>query len=181
MDIRLNTIAAALALALLTSASSIAGEILDGQTVATRFELFFPHSIPPQIGGNVYSVVGPGTELMDFGGVDVDFSDTKILITSLTGDFPGGYVTDLVFQDTFRTIPRFIDVTLNPASTWAGHGIHFDANQIRVNLADAFHTDRFEAGQYISLDLTGMIPEPATLGIALVGCLVLPALRRFRN
>ena len=153
--------------------------LLEGQTVQTTDF----HGTAPDttlIFGPVDSVVGPGVELTDFGFLgflDIDFSDTNILITAATNQSsPFGEL--LRFLDTNGTID-FTSVTLNPATNWAG----FDASRI------LFTSDRIDLnltalaglqGQQISLDLSGnvipprVVPEPPAyllLGIALLGML----------
>jgi hypothetical protein len=160
-----RTVVATFALLVLGATPSVRAEVLEGHTVATTYVGNFPHNIPPAIAGPVNSVVGPTTELTDFRGLEVDFSDTSILITRLTG-FVTFYVDYLIFEDAFGTIPRFTAVSLNPASTWEGFGssgIHVEANRIRLTMPPDPFGDPDKAGQQISLDLTGMIPEPSTL------------------
>jgi hypothetical protein len=129
--------------------------ILDDQTVeTTNF-----HGTAPDttiLVGPTNSVVGPGVELNDFGWlgfVDIDFSDTNILI-KLSIPQPSGYSEALRFLDVNGTIPDLTGVTVNAATNWAGFNTsrisQFNANLIDLNLTGL----QGQQGQQISLDLT---------------------------
>lgn len=116
--------------------------------------------------GPVEAVVGPGIELVDFGWsglVDIDISDTTILIT-LNMNQPAGYAEVLRLADANGTVPDFTGVTVNPATDYAG----FDASRVQVsaNSVDIQLTGlQGLQGQQISLELTGA-PPPETLPAA---------------
>ena len=105
-------------------------------------------------------MVGPGAELTGFGFegfLDIDFSDTNILITAAT-DQPFGFFEVLRFLVVSSTID-FTSVTLNSATNWTG----FDASKI------LFTSDRIDLtltalagsqGQQISLDLSREMSSP---------------------
>ena len=75
-----------------------AAPLLDGQTIQTTdFHGTAPDTTA--IVGPESSVVGPGTELMSFGWLgflNINFSDTNILITAAT-DQPSGFLEVLQF------------------------------------------------------------------------------------
>ena len=144
------------AIAALVSVSPFPADaaLLEGQTVQTTDF----HGIAPDQTieiGPVDTVVGPGAELTGFGFegfLDIDFSDTNILITAAT-DQPFGFFEVLRFLVVSSTID-FTSVTLNSATNWTG----FDASKI------LFTSDRIDLtltalagsqGQQISLDLSG--------------------------
>jgi hypothetical protein len=144
------------------TASSAQAPLLEGQTVETTS---FHGTAPDTTArvGPVTSLVGPGVELTNFGWqgfINVDFSDTRIVIT-LAADQPNGYSEQLLFVDANGTIPAFVGVAVNPATNYAGFDasrVSFGADRIDVNLT-ALHGLR---GQQISLDLTGdsAVPTP---------------------
>ena len=165
------------------SQAPAAAPLLDGQTIQTTDF----HGTAPDTTvtiGPVASVVGPGTELMGFGFSDflnINFSDTNILITAAT-DQPFGFLEVIRFFDALGNIPAFTDISVNPATNYAG----FDASRISF-----FGSDRIEInltalnglqGQQISLDLTAaptqVVPEPATIWLLAVGMTTLVAWRR---
>jgi hypothetical protein len=169
--------AAALAIFVLFPAPTVQAEILDGQIVRTRIVAPFPHGLTgPDI--SVDSTVGPGTEIMsDIFHLDVDLSDSNILITNRNlGD--AVYFAQIEFKDAFGTIPRFTSVNVNPASTWPGYtsstDISFNANSIFLFLVPSEGSN----GQQLSLDLTAMIPEPATWVLAAVSVMLLGMRRK---
>ena len=59
------------------------------------------------------------------GFLNIDFSDTNILI-SLATDQPLGFFEVIRFFDVNGTIPAFTDISVNPATNYAG----FDASLI---------------------------------------------------
>jgi hypothetical protein len=175
-----RTVVAALALLVLGATSSVQAEILDGQAVLTEFSMYYPHGKGDT--WSLYRVVGPGTEITVAAGIaiEVDFSDTNILITSLgtISDF-GAQNMSVEFWDANGTIPRFTSVTVNPATTWPGftpgQSTFFGPNFIDVYLNGP---PSAVAGQQISLDLTAMIPEPATWMLVAMAISLIPLRRR---
>ena len=128
--------------------------LLDGQTVeATDFHGTAPDQTT--IIGPVNRVVGPGVELTNFGFgdfVNIDFSDTSILITLMI-DQPFGFFEILRFFDVNGTIPAFTGVTVNPATNWTDFdpaGISFNSDRIDVPLPQGGLQ-----GQQILLNLIG--------------------------
>ena len=112
--------------------------------------------------------------------LDIDFSDANILIT--VNDLDTGLPSNLRFQDAYSTIPRFTRVTVNPATTFPGFTpssrIYFEPNLISLILE---RVEGYQSKQ-ISLDLTGVIPQPATVGLLLVGVALIAVRRgRIRN
>jgi hypothetical protein len=180
MNTKLNKLPAALALGVLTAVMSpVHAEILDGQTVLTELSKHYPHGIGDT--RSFYSVVGPGTELTGIP-IDVDFSDTNILITTRWNIGIGG-VQDMgvTFWDANGTIPRFTSVTVNPATTWPGFTpgplTYFGPNSIYVTL-EALGGPYALAGDQISLDLTAMIPEPASWMLVMMAISLIRLRRR---
>jgi hypothetical protein len=177
-------LAAAFALAFLTTASPVQAEILEGHILTTRLFAIFPHGVTDEY--KVESVVGPGTEITGLiVGLDFDFSDTNVLVTSTT-DFviSAEPLISLSFEDAHGTIPRFTGVTVNPATTWPGVTPstpynNFEPNKIFINLRPGL---QLRKGDQLSLDITAIIPEPATAGLLLVGVAFMVVRRgRIRN
>jgi hypothetical protein len=109
--------------------------------------------------------------------IDIDFSDTNILITFVNGrplqDLP--WLTLLRFEDALGTIPRFTSVTFNPLeTTWPGYDYspQVDPNSFAIGLRGG------SPGAQISVDITTMIPEPATVSLMLVSVAFLVTGRR---
>ena len=115
------------------------------------------------------------------GFLNINFSDTNILITAVT-DQPSGFLEVLRFLDAIGNIPAFTGISINPSTNYAG----FDASRISF-----FDSDRIDIsltnlnglqGQQISLDLTAapaqVVPEPWTIWLLVVGMATLVALRR---
>jgi hypothetical protein len=165
----------ALVAACLAATMPVRASLLDGQTVATTN---FHGSQPDQtqIYGPVYSVVGPGVELTNFGvtvfvngqpmpGVfNIDFSDTNILVT-LNANQPFSYFEVLRFADAGGTIPPYT-VSINAATNWNGFNEsdiyispQFDFFQINLTALNGLQ------GQQISLDLAA-VPQPVNISSA---------------
>jgi hypothetical protein len=125
-------------------------------------------------------VVGPGTEITDgVRGFQFDFSDTNILITNTIDQVLTSWAETgrFIIEDAYGTIPRFTGVTVNPATTWPGsipNYIHFSQNSIVFGLEQGLHVTE---GAQLSLDITAIIPEPATAGLVLVGVVFIVAKR----
>jgi hypothetical protein len=158
-------------------------DLLDGQTVKITIGVYFGTLLVSETSGPV--VVGPGTEIANFafrdlGGdpdnyLDIDLSDTNILITNRGAEFD---CLDcyLRFEDAYGTIPRFTGVTVNPATTWPGYdSIGFHPNSIGLDLHGGF------PGAQLSLDITGMIPEPSAACLMLTGLIVTVSRRWLRQ
>jgi hypothetical protein len=116
------------------------------------------------IAGPVSSVVGTGVELRNFGVtvfvngqptsgfVDIDFSNTNILV-SLVRDQAPGYFDTLRFSMTNQTGGAFASVTMNPATDYSGFTgarISVSRETIDLNLTSL----RGVNGQKISLDVS---------------------------
>ncbi len=161
----------------------LAAAPLNGQTIeTTSFHGTAPDATT--IIGPESRVVGAGIELADFGWLgflNINFSDTNILITAAT-DQPSGFLEVLRFLDAIGNIPAFTGISINPSTNYAG----FDASRISF-----FDSDRIDIsltnlnglqGQQISLDLTAapgqVVPEPWTIWLLVVGMATLVALRR---
>lgn len=137
-------------------------DILAGKTVATTS---FHGSAPDTTlaVGPTNSLVGPGVELEGFGWtgfLNIDFSDTSILITA-NAPQPFGYLEILRFSDVNGTIPDFTGVAVGAATNWAGFDpsriSRLSANVIDVNLTGL----QGQQGQQILLHLTAA-PGPDT-------------------
>jgi hypothetical protein len=119
-------------------------------------------------------VVGPGVELEDFGFrdepplpalVDIDISDTSILITLVINQ-PLAFQERLSFVDSNNTIPFITSISVDPSTNWAGFipGRVSGGGQgnIGVNLSGLTALQ----GQKIVLNLT---PEPAAALLLVCG------------
>lgn len=161
-----------------------AAALLDGQVVeTTSFHGTAPDATA--IIGPESRVVGPGIELVNFGWegfLNIDFSDTNILITAAT-DQPFGFFEVIRFFDVNNAIPAFTNISINTATNYAGFNAsrisEFDSDVIALNLTGLNGLQ----GQRISLDLTagpGPVPvhEPATIWLLVVGMTTLLAWRR---
>jgi hypothetical protein len=161
------------------SPSPVDAALLEGETVATtNFHGSQPDSTTPI--GPLNRVVGAGIELTNFGFsdfVDIDFSDTSILITLKIDQLPA-FFESLRFFDVNGTIPAFTGVTLNSATTWIGFGasrIDFTSDRIDLNLTALAGLQ----GQQISLNLNGggngngngKVSEPASYLLASIALL----------
>lgn len=151
--------------------------LLEGDTIQTTY--LYPNT-STIYSGPVNSVVGPGLELTNFAGVvNIDFSDTNILITLTRNAGINNVAFDgLRFFDVNGAIPSFTSVTLDPSTNYAGmtqSRVTFDANTIFVNVEDLPGLK----GQTISLDISAASSAPEPEGFALLGLgLAALALRR---
>ena len=161
-------------LAVLMSALAVpaGATLLNGLTVNTTY--LFP-STAQIFAGPVNSTVGPGTELINFAGfVNIDFSDTNILITTTRGGGPNLVAFDgLRFM--FAAIPAFGSVTLDPSTTYTGFTasrLSSVGSTIFVNVASP--TGAGLLGQTISIDLapSSSVPEPGSFAL-IAGALAL--------
>jgi hypothetical protein len=141
--------------------------LLEGQTIA----VYHLHQVTPDMTtviGPVEQVVGPGVEFAAFGWdgfVDIDVSDTTIVITLNTNQ-PPALSDTLVFTDPTGTILEFTGATVNPATTYAG----FDASRVSVSAGTitlSLTGLLGLPGQQIVLDVTGAdpIPQPLAVGV----------------
>jgi hypothetical protein len=173
------TLIAAVAVVLIAVSAPARAATLEGQTVTTRMTTAWPHGLPTPSHLSK-RVVGPGTEIMDdFFQLDVDFSDTNILITNRQVIGWDNSVLYVSFQDTYAAIPRFTEIAINPATNWNGFDssrLSFGPNDIFLDLTDTGAL----MGEQISLDITAIIPEPATWVLAAVASAYL-GLRRRRS
>jgi hypothetical protein len=165
--------------------ASVNAALLEGHQVvaALRHQETFDSSIAVDQAGPV--AVGPAIEADDLGArlhtelqlnsviVDIDFSDTQIVITAVI-DQPPAY-TENIGISVFEV--GEISVSLNPATNWAGFmpSRLTESNQnITVQLINLFGLQ----GQQIVIDV---VPEPAAAGLAAVaGPALLTAHRRRR-
>jgi hypothetical protein len=147
-----------------------------------RFLRSITSSVWPNGGENFEQtdyLVGPTVELHDFSGyLDIDVSDTNILITA-SKDRPS--VPDpqsLLFGDLNRDIPNFVYVTVNPMTTWDG----FDQGRVIVRPNEIYvkiNSLAAISGQKISLDVYITVPEPGSL--TLLGFAAFGAVRMARR
>jgi formylglycine-generating enzyme required for sulfatase activity len=154
---------------------------MEGQVLRSTTWSIWPHGTWPVFNVADYTV-SPIVELIDFHGfLDIDVSDTNILITASV-DRPAAFDPQVLdFEDINRTIPRFVGVTVNPATTWEGFEqgrAFFDANRIGVSISQLSAV----AGQQISLDIATMVPEPAAGALAVLALAAMAAaVRRNRR
>jgi hypothetical protein len=123
--------------------------------------------------GPTATVVGPGSELLDFARfVNIDFSANNILITTVRN----AGINNVAFDglDFFDAKPDFQDVTLDPATNYAGFDssrLFSTANSIFLNFEDLPGL----LGQRVSIDIgDSAVPEPSygvTLAAALLALL----------
>jgi hypothetical protein len=167
MNIKSSQVGVACMLLILTTTGHVSAAILEGQTVST-FADYYDIRGQHIIFGADDVVVGPGVELPTYFLI-IDFSDTNILITSPIDQSSGWppYGT-LHFIDTYGTIPRFTSATINPATNWDGIGLDY-LGGVAPNMISLGVPHRVAAGQQISIDITAMVPEPATLALASTG------------
>ena len=147
--------------------------LLTGQTVEATY--CFPNICTVFAGPQ--DVIGPAGTISNFANfVNLAFSDTNILITTTRNAGLNNVAFDgLRFVDLNANIPHFTNVTLDPATNYAGFTssrISTAANTIFVNLEDLPGL----TGQQISLDIVSTtVPEPnsiAILGAALASVLL---------
>ena len=178
---------AALTAALLIANSSASAALLEGHQVFSRLEHqdTISSSLVADEAGPV--VVGPGLEANDLGTkihtqdlqnsviVDIDFSDTQIVITAVN-DQPPSFI-ERIRMSVFDA-PQ-ISVRLNPATNWAGFDNSIGrlteiAQNIEVNLVNLSGL----AGQQIVIDV---VPEPAAAALLAVASPALLAAHRRRR
>jgi hypothetical protein len=160
--------------------------VMDGQVLQSTMRSSFA---PPH--GPVYNlifaqsnfVVGPAVELINFGEfLDIDVSDSNILIVASIDRAATSDPQMLNFVDANGTIPRFVSATINPLTTvWDGFEqsrVFVQPNSIGVYIGGLAAT----SGQQVSLDVLTMIPEPAAGTLAVLAIAALPiAARVFRR
>ncbi len=159
-----------------------AAPLLDGATVQVAY--LYPNT------GSVYAgpsnvVVGVGTELANFASfVDIDLSDTSILITTRRG-YPGNAVPfdGLRFTDILSAIPGWTAALNVGGTTYFGllpAAVTYDANNVWVNLI--VPAGGGNAGDTIRIDLAPVsVPEPASLVLLTMGGLAAIARQRRRK
>ena len=170
----MNAQAASKWLLVLYAAISLPGpavaDLLAGKVVAT---MSFHGSAPDTTltVGPTNSLVGPGVELEGFGWtgfLNIDFSDTSILITA-NAPQPFGYLEILRFSDVKGTIPDFTGVTVSAATNWAGFDpskiSRLSANVIDINLTGL----QGQQGQQILLHLTAAPGGDSSVDNVLLG------------
>lgn len=129
------------------------------------------------------TLVGQGVEFEGFasatypesfeGLVDIDVSDTSILIT-LIRDQPTNAAENVGILDSTMTVPRIRKVFVDPSSNWEGFVPSLATagpDTVFVNVS----TMSGKAGQFILLHVT---PEPGTSVLAVAGCAMWLARRR---
>jgi hypothetical protein len=156
MRTRVRNLSSAIVIACLALMQPVYGAVLEGQTISvTNF-----HGTAPDMTlviGPASAVVGAGIEFDNFGWtgfVDIDVSDTSIVITLNTNQ-PFGYFETLRFMDPGGLLPDFTGATVNAATNWAGFNqsrVVVSANAIDVNMT-ALHGLQ---GQRIALDVTAV-------------------------
>jgi hypothetical protein len=183
-----NSIVLAL-LIILLPLDALANPLFLGQTVELTY---YAPSTSDVYRGPWTAVVGDGVEfsyvLGCFSGascVDVDLSDTNILVTMHYVNEPGNFTpypfNGIRIYDLNGMIPDFTSVSINPATNMAGFGaprLTFDSNNIWLNFESLIGTST----TIVSLDVVGAtdfpVPEPATALLAFLGAAALLGLRR---
>ncbi|HMO83661.1 MAG TPA: PEP-CTERM sorting domain-containing protein [Lacipirellulaceae bacterium] len=165
-------------------AGTACAALLDGKRISVSLEHITNQGGQELILSQVVTV-GPGVELTGFGErtepdlpalVDIDISDTTILITLLI-EQPWAYLERLNFADVMNNLPPIKNVTVDPATDWAGFfagRMSFSTEIISVNLGQLAGS----AGQKVLLNVT---PEPAAATLLLLGGLGAIAARRRRQ
>ena len=180
----------ALTILLLSTQSLAHAALLEGEQVFARLEhLDTPGS--PLVGDQSgFVVVGPGLEVDDLGDsillqnpviVDMDFSDTQIVITAVN-DQPVAHRELLEFSiGAFGDPAPRVRFFLNPATNWAG----FQAGAFQPNLGAILQSvdivltgSTALAGQQIVIDV---VPEPAAAALLAVTCPALVTAHRRRR
>ena len=163
--------------------SQLEAAFMNGKTMRVNSLHATTATGPPPVVDESNFVIGPSVELQDFGFmdfVDIDVSDTSILIT-LNIDQPFAEQEELQFFDFIpNDIPTITGVSINPATNWAGFTnplrADWDTEAVFVNLAVLSGLQ----GQQILLDLT-FIPEPAAVALSSIACTALAAAYRRRR
>jgi hypothetical protein len=163
MKTPVRNLSSAIVIACLALMQPVHGAMLEGQTISvTNFH--GTASDMTLVIGPASAVVGAGIEFDNFGWtgfVDIDVSDTRIVITLNTNQ-PFGYSEVLRFTDPKGKF-AFTSATVNAATNWAGF------NQSRViviaDLIDV-HVSNLQGlqGQQIVLDVTAVPTGPAADG-----------------
>jgi hypothetical protein len=130
-----------LLVAVLVSVSTFGGyataALLEGNVVQSTYFRGVAPDITNTI-GPVTSVVGPGVELTGFADLlNVDFSDTGIVLTATRNAVVPNFFELIRFADVNGTIPNFTSVTIGSGTNFANFGasrIQFIADLIQVNL-----------------------------------------------
>jgi hypothetical protein len=171
-----------LTLAVFASDTTIYAALLEGHQVFARLEHQETSNGFPVSDQEGPVVVGPTLEVNDLGAsiqnsviVDIDFSDTQIVITAVN-DQPPHHIENIEMM-VFDALN--ISVSINPATNWAGFAMFPERlgegnDIIHVNLNGLAGLQ----GQQIVIDV---VPEPAAAGLAAVaGPALLTAHRRRR-
>jgi hypothetical protein len=138
------------------------------------------------------ATVGPGIEftyvLGCFSGascIDVDISDTNILVSMHYGTEPGDFTpysfNGIRIYDLNGKIPAFTSGTINPATTLPGFGasrVAYDDNNIWLNFEGLYGTGY----PIVSIDVgsTSALPEPTTLFFLGMGLIGIAGLKRIK-
>jgi hypothetical protein len=169
----------ALTVTMLMTNASLYAALLEGHQVAARLEHqdTINSNLEADEAGPV--AVGPGLEANDLGAslqdsviVDIDFSDTQIVITAVN-DQPPSFI-ERIGIGVFGAPP--ISMSLNPATNWAGFvpgAFQPSGQQVNIVLQDSTAL----AGQQIVIDV---VPEPAAAGLAAAAAPALLAAHRRR-
>lgn len=143
-----------IAVGFFTMVPQVHAQLLNGQVIRT---IYFRGVQPDQtvIIADEETVVGPGVELPSVAGfLQIDFSDTNILITA-TQNAP---LSNFELARFNTIVPAITSVTINPATNYAG----FDASRIHTALGGHIIDVNLTGlnglqGQQISLDVAGVI------------------------
>lgn len=155
------TLGAVLGLAVMVSGVGQAHALLSGNTIRTTIEAPMMGMV---VAGPIDSVVGPGVELMGFGGgggVDVDFSDTLIKISLNDNfDFIGAPFNGFHFSDFIDNISDWVVSVNGGMTTVGGFGLTFTDNDIFLNVQG----QSYKEGDMIALNVSAKpVPEPSTM------------------
>jgi len=166
----------------LTAGAANAAPLLLGSTIQITYH--YPDTSTVYAGNQFNVIVGPGADFPNFAGfLDIDITDTQILMTAVRDGGPNAVLFDGVrFFDVLSLVPGWTP-TLNLAgTTFAGFGpsaLTFDADNILANFAGL----TILRGQTVTIDLapaTTAVPEPATLSFLGLG-LAAAGLRRLHR